>query len=510
MKKRLFVENAMLLTVTSLLLRVAGMFFRIYIANKVGDEGMGLYQLIFSLYNFGITLATTGVSVASTRMVAEWLARDGGNPRQLAGRVVRYSLLVGGAAGVLLYVSAEPACTMLLQDERAILAVRILAPSLPCMAVGAALRGCFSACRNVRSSSGSQIFEQIVRIALVAYLLPRFLPYGVSIACAVIVVGNTVSEFLSAFYMAISWKRYVAKMGSKPAKALEHPLRDYAAMSAPVTATRGIGSLLVTAENMIVPACLASWFGERAAALSAFGQLKGMAMPVLFFPFSFLATISTLLLPEITEAHAKNDTKGLERLVRSTMLVTSLVSVLMGGLFTIFSAELGQALYHSEEIGFYLRVIGPLAPLMYLESMVDGILRGLGEQIATFRYSVCDSCLRIAGTLLLVPRFGMAGFLFVMLYSNLFTSVLNLLRMLRVTGMRYDWSLWAIKPCISLAAGFIAYRFVLLPLVGAAMGLVVRLIAGMLTVGICYLLFLWLTGCISKEKLEAFRPKAKR
>jgi stage V sporulation protein B len=73
---------------------------------------------------------------------------------------------------------------------------------------------------------------------------------------------------------------------------------------------------------------------------------------------------------------------------------------------------------------------------MYLESMVDAILKGMGEQLATFRYSVLDSILRIAGILWLMPQYGMPGFLAVMTASNLLTCGLNTGRMVRQLGER--------------------------------------------------------------------------
>ncbi|MEG1931775.1 MAG: oligosaccharide flippase family protein [Pygmaiobacter sp.] len=510
MKKRLFIQNAALLTATALLLRVAGMGFRIYIAGQIGDEGMGLYQLIFTLYNLGITIATTGVSVASTRMVTEWLASETKSPKALAARVLRYSVFVGAVAGTVLFFAAQPACLYLLKDARAILPLKILAPSLPFMAAGASLRGCFAACRNVKSASGSQIFEQIIRIGIVAVLLPRLLPFGLSLACAAIMVGTTVSELLSALYMLWSWKHYLRQRVDAPCAPPPHALSRYSSISAPITATRGIGSLLVAIENMLVPLCLATALGSATAALAAFGQLKAMAMPLLFFPFSFLSTISTLMLPEITETHTRGDAAGLARLIETTLLLTAVVAVLMSGVFTIFSQDLGKALYHSNEIGFYLCVLGPLMPTMYLESMVDGILRGLGEQLATFRYSICDSCLRILGTLLLVPHFGMAGFLFVMFYSNLFTCTLNIARLLRVAKLSFCWKNWLIKPIFSIFCGYLSYRFVLLPLLGGRFVLLVRMVCGMATVSATYLVFLWLSGAVTKEQFAFMGLKVKR
>ena len=73
MKKVLFVKNALILTATALILRMAGIFFRVWLADGIGAEGIGLYQVIFSVYTLAATFATSGISTAVTRMVTERL-----------------------------------------------------------------------------------------------------------------------------------------------------------------------------------------------------------------------------------------------------------------------------------------------------------------------------------------------------------------------------------------------------------------------------------------------------
>ena len=97
----------------------------------------------------------------------------------------------------------------------------------------------------------------------------------------------------------------------------------------------------------------------------------------------------------------------------------------------LFGKDAAILLYHDAQAGRYVQVLGFVAPFMYLESMVDAILKGMGEQLATFRYSVLDSILRIAGILWLMPQYGMPGFLAVMTASNLLTCGLNTGRMVR-------------------------------------------------------------------------------
>ena len=135
------------------------------------------------------------------------------------------------------------------------------------------------------------------------------------------------------------------------------------------------------------------------------------------------------------------------------MALTGLFSVLAGAGLVLFGEPLAMLLYHEESVGQYMRVLGFIAPFMYLESMVDGILKGMGEQMATFRYSILDSALRILAMSVLIPWYGMAGFLAVMAASNLLTCTLNLHRMLHCADMKPDWAAWFILPAAVAGIG---------------------------------------------------------
>lgn len=494
-KGQSYLKNAVILTATGLLLRFAGMFFRVWVAGRIGPEGMGLYQLIFTLYTLSVNLATAGISVTATRLVAEELsANRPGGALGVLRRVLALSFGLGCAAAGLQALLAAPAARYWLGDARAARSLRLLAPSLPFMAMAAALRGYFLARRRVEPNAVSQMFEQAVRICVVMALLPAAAGRGIEAACAAVVVGNTVSETLSCLGMFWFYRRdrRAAYPAARPALPRGAMGRLWAILL-PVEGSRCMASALQTAENMLVPACLLPFLASREQAVAQYGALKGMAMPVLFFPFSFLSALATLLMPEITEAHIQGRARALERLIGRMLRLTCIGSILMAGLFTLYGPALGRLLYGSEEVGRYLRVLGPAMPFMYLESMVDGVLKGMGEQLATFRYAMWDSVLRIAGVLALLPRFGMAGFLAVMLASNAFTCILNTRRMLRAAGMRGHWLRWAAGPCLALAVALFLGHTAALRL-AAGRGDLALLVCGAAGTGLAYLLLLWPFG----------------
>ncbi len=507
MKHAVFLKNAAILTVTSLILRTVGIFFRVYMSNKIGAEGMGLYQLVFSIYVLGATFATSGISTAVTRLVADELVRGTTKSvRRILRHSILLSVLIGLASTALIFFGAELISVYWIRDIRAVPALRMLSLSLPSMGVSSCLRGYFIARRRVAVSSRAQLLEQAVRIAVVMLLIDRFATHGLATACLAVMVGDTVAEWIACGRLALGYafdkKRLKAELPPRTPVSSLPVVKSLLAIAAPITAGRYLNTILRTIENILVPNSIATYTGSQERGLSQFGALKGMALPLIFFPASFLSAMSTLLIPEISAANALHRKQTINRAVEGPLHVTLLSSILIGTVFTVFSRELGLLLYNSTEVGIYLRVLAPLTPIMYTESAVDGILKGLNQQNYSLKYSVADSSLRIVLILLLVPYRGMGGFLFIMVISNVFTSFLNVHRLLKVTGLCLRWDKWILRPLLGAgAASAVALTVTRLPFLSQIPGITLT-IAGILCLcGVYTGLMLWL-GCITPSDLR--------
>lgn len=353
--------------------------------------------------------ATSGISTAVTRLVADELVC--GTPksvRHILHRAIALSLLIGIASTALIFFGADIISAYWIKDMRAVPALRILCFSLPSMGVSSCLRGYFIARRRVGNPSRAQILSRLSASRFVMLLIDRFASMGIAYACMAVMIGDTVAEFASCGHMALGYfldRRRLKKesffaLAKKPAYPV---VRKLLSIAAPITAGRYINSILRTIENILVPNCLAKYTASKETGLSQFGMLKGMAMPLIFFPASFLNALSTLLVPEISSAAALGHKETVNRAVKHTLHITLLASILISGVFTIFSKEFGVLLYGSEEVGFYLQVLAPLTPIMYLESVVTAILKGLNQQVSSLKYSVADSALRIVLIFFLFP-----------------------------------------------------------------------------------------------------------
>lgn len=513
MKRFTFLKNAAILTATALILRTMGIFFRIYMSNAIGAEGMGLYQLIFSVYVLAAAFAGGGISTAVTRLCADELACGS---RRSVIRILHKALVLTAVISLismaLVFFSADFIAGVFLGDLRAAPALRILCPSLPFMGISSCLRGYFIARRKTGNPSAAQIFEQLIRIGVVMALLAAWAGKGVTMACAAVLLGDTVAEICSCGYMYLGYlrdKRRLPAHDERPDRPAYPVYKKILAIALPITGGRYLNTILRTVENLLIPGALSRYAGGRETGLSQFGMLKGMAMPILFFPSSFLSAMSTLLVPEISEAAARGQKQRVARTTSRSIHITLAASILIGGLFLLFAPAIGQVIYGSEEVGYLIRALAPIVPFMYLESVCDGILKGLNQQTSSFAYSIVDSLSRIGLILALVPFRGMQGFLAVMVFSNILTSSLNIRRLLMVTHLRLRLLQWIIKPLACVAAGGAGGYFLFIAMERAGLPLLASLPLALAVSSALYLLLMLLTGGIKKGDLQALRPSGR-
>ncbi len=469
LKKTLFIKNALILTVSSLVLRFVGIIFKVWLAQKIGSEGMGLYQLVFSVYVLASTFAISGTSTAVTRLVAEELAV--GNKKstlKILKRAIQISLIIAFASVSILFLGADFIGKTVLGDIRTIPALKILPLSLPFIAVTSCIRGYFIARRKITPNALSQIFEQAVRIVIIFVLITKFGDRGLSACCFAVILGDAAAEILSCVCLYLQFlcdKRNLNALSGRdyPKKSI---VKQILHISVPITSGRYLNSLLRTAENILVPKNLAKFPHSSSNALSQFGMIKGMALPLLFFPSAILNAVSTLLIPEISEAVALKKSYIVKSACERIFKITSLVGLLFGAVFLVAGGEIGLLIYKDRDVGFLLKALSPIVPLMYLDSICDGILKGLDQQSFTFRTAISDSVIRIILISIVLQKMGLTGFIFIMYFSNLLTCFLNVGRLIKISKVKINYIKTVVIPAVIALTVSLFIRFLLLQIKG--------------------------------------------
>ena len=434
MRKTLFIKNAAILTATGLILRFLGIIFKIWLAGRVGSEGIGLYHLVFSVYTLLATFASSGITVAVTRLiVSETVLGSKSGVLKIIRKSNAVVLLISFISLLISLFGSEFIALKIIGDVRSEESIAIFGFSLPFMGISAVLKGYFTARRKIGTNSFAVLFEQAVRIALCLYFVNTFSQKGTGMAVAGVILGDTIAEICSCIFMIICYRTDIKKLDFLGDAPLFSKTREILRISSPITMGRYLTSLLRTAENIIMPKALFKAGGDYSRSLSLFGSLKGMALPVLFFPSTVLNSFSTLLIPEMSEALVKKQPKIIKRDVERSIKLTLTVGIIFGGIFFFGGERIGNLIYSDQSSGYLIKVLAPLTPLMYCDFISDGILKGLDRQNFTFRVSVGDSALRILLISIFVPKTSITGFIYIMYISNVLTFCLNFFKLIKVT-----------------------------------------------------------------------------
>ncbi len=507
MKKRRFIRNAAVMTATTLLLRAIGMAFRIYISNRIGAQGMGLYQLIVSVYVLASSFASSGLTTAVTRLCTDRLAAGHHRSSTHALHIgIGIGCTIGVISAALICLTAPWIADSGLHDYRAVPSLYALSFSLPFMGISCCIKGYFLAKRKVNASSLSQIIEQVVRIGAIVVLLKQDAFQGTAMSCCAILIGDTIAEAVSCGYIVLVYAASANKSALRSAEEVPAgTARQLLTIAAPITAGRYINSGLRTIENSAVPTNLALFCGSREAALADFGKLKGMAMPLIFFPSSFLNAFSALLIPEVSEANALGHTKQVCRTVEKSISITLLSAHLIGGIFWVIAAPLSELVYGDVSIGMYIRFLAPLTPVMYVESVAVGLLKGLNQQTPSLIYGIIDSITRILLIYTLLPAFGMSGMMVLMVFSNLLTCALHMHRLMKAGHGRFLWKKWLLKPLFAVGTAIGLTQTLLNTAAAKHWDTVWICAVGVILMSVVYILLLSVTKGITAEDLTMVR-----
>lgn len=368
------------------------------------------------------------------------------------------------------------------------------------MSLSSCFKGHLLAVRRPIQIAVSDAIEQIVEVGVFVILVRRFPGLDMEMACAVIAAGVTLSEIVSCVYLYVQYLRFREKPSDYVPSGF---LRRLLAVALPVAGSSCLASALRTMENVMVPSGLRKSGMSEAAALSDYGMVRGMALPVMFLPFAFLSAFTSLLMPEISEAQAARRDGYIHTLIERVIKSCLLLSIPAAAIFAVFSESLAELVYHNSQVGMIILILSPLVPLMYFDAVADGILKGLGQQNWVLYCNIADSIIRIFMVYQLIPAMGFTGFMIVMYVSNIFNPVLSIWRMMKLSHVRLRVGEWIAKPLLAAGAAALLVRILCLrnPAAQLDVGVV---IAEIILLGVIYAALLWL---ISGEKREPVRQK---
>lgn len=428
MQNRSLFYDALLLTGTNLLLRAVGLAFQAYTASLMGAAGVGLLQLIVTVGLLAGTVGSSGVRVAAMYLSAqEFGHRRMQGVRSAMRCCLCYGLSVSTAAAVLLLFLSDAAARYWVQDLRAVLSLQVTAVFLPASVLSSVMSGYFTACGKVRTLVFTQIAERSIAVGTTLLLL--LYRQDAAWVCASIVGGSGIASVCSFAALFVLYRKDCQTAGKGKPPMTKRLLK----LCVPLALGDYMRQGLSAVEQFLIPYGLAKC-ANREAAMASYGTVVGMAFPVVMFPAALIWSVADLMVPALSRCTATGNTARIQTLTDRCFRLGTVFAALVAGTVWLTGDMLGIALYHSAEAGYYIKIFAPMVLFLYLDAVVDGMHKGLGQQVACVRYNTFTNVLDVIGLYTLLPRFGVAGYVFTYAFSHLVNFFLSIRRLLDVTA----------------------------------------------------------------------------
>lgn len=455
-KSKLFLINGTILTLTSLFMRFAILIFNIYISNKIGSEAVGVFSLVMAVYLFFITVATSGLNIAVTVIVSEKFAV---NKDKIAIKAIRtcifFSLLLGVISGLLILFFSNLITDKCLHNMVSSKPLFYIAMGLPFIAMSSCINSYFSSVRKAYKNAITQIFEFVIKMVATVILLRINISRGVEYICIALILADVISEVCSFTLIFILYIFDIKFKKLNNVRSFGQRI-NILKIAFPVAVTSYIRSGLSTLKQLIIPTQLEKSGLSCSNALSKYGTINGMVMPVVIFPTVLINSYSMLLIPEFSTYVAQKNYKAINYISNKIFKFTCAFSICICSIFLFFSNELGLVIYNNIEIGYYFKIFAPLIFFMYMDNVIDCILKGLNKQFGVMCCNILDLSVTTCFIYFLLPVMGIAGYVVSIFISELLNFCVSLFQMIKYSKLKLNFLDWILIPMV---CSLISYFF---------------------------------------------------
>lgn len=485
-------RSTMMLTAVGLVAQLLGFVYRVVLSRLIGAEVMGLYQLIMPVYSIFLSIAVTGLTVAISSLSASYYA--------LNNRRAVHQLLMTGLKGlVLLWMPLalvvilfhRQIAAQLLGDSRTRLGLVLLLPVLLLTGVENLTKHHFYGMGQVRLPAAVELGEQFVRTAAVLGLVWFLMPEDPTLTVGLIVLGMLASEVFSSSTLTLLRRRRQREEGglTGPGEASSHLRRQMINVAIPVGATALLGNLMASANSVLIPRKLMAAGLTEAAAMSKFGVVFGMTLPMLNLPSAFISALCLAIVPRLSQCKAMKKGRECREKISKAILAASVIVLPATALLVTLGPDLGQFLFQNEGVGELILPLSMGVVLSSYESVLASVLNGIGRQSWSAAISLLCGALQLAFTCL---GQGLDGFLLGVIVTSLLGVILRLMLAAKWTDLQLNLFQSFSAPALGALLSGLCVRLLYLAMGSRGCGALVTLISCAVVGLFLYLTALWM------------------
>ena len=418
-----------------LLAKVVGALYRIPLTNIIGAEGVGLYQLIFSIYALGIALTSAFSATLISRQVSACLAvgDECGAKGYFVTATAESVLSALVIAAAMFFFGSRIAAAQ--GTAEGALGYRVIAPAVAFVALLSAIKGWFNGNMDLRPTAWSMLIEQAVKLGAGLLLATLLRDRGVGVACAAALAGVTLAELTATVTLSIL---YMKRRADTPLARVS--FRRVLADGLPLRLNGLILPAAAFIDGLLIVRLLSLYGMSQGEGVAAYGIYAGAINSVVNFPVVVVISLAIAVIPLISRSKATRDIgtlKGKSTLTVKLAIVVSLPAALalillapqvVDVLYPVFSAE-------ERAVAARLLAVGAGSVLfLSLTQIYSSLLQAIDRAADAASALALSMLVRVILTILFVPRIGILGIAVATLVSYALATALDLVKWLAYTG----------------------------------------------------------------------------
>lgn len=330
--QRTFFSGVLLLTLSTVSVKVIGLIYKIPMLAYLGSEGMGYFNSAYEIYALFCIISTAGLPVALSVLISGALARG---EETSVGRIYRAAFLIFLTIGLLgsgaMVIFARLFCEFI-QSENAYYSILAIAPTVFLICISSALRGYFQGYQHMLPTALSQVIESVGKLVF-GLIFARFAlnqGYDTPTVAAYAGLGLTLGTLLSVVYLVIHKIRFSREVRGKKAFLLPRyktVWKSLARLAIPMTLGASLVSVTKLIDMTMILRRLQSIGYTEVLANQAYGSYTTLSLSVFALLPTLLNAIALPLVPILSGAIAADDGEKQRLLIRTSYRLTAIFSI---------------------------------------------------------------------------------------------------------------------------------------------------------------------------------------
>ena len=392
-KSQSLIKGTVILMVSGVITKILGFGLRMYLVRVIGDEGLGLFQMVFPIFVTASIIMTLGLPIAVSKFVARNTAQKQYNKALQFFELAIITVLFSSLVITFMFIKqAELISEVFLEDQRTYYILLAISPALFFTGLASIMRGFFQGLRIMTPTAVSRVIEQLARLIATGLILFKLTTAALEFKVTGVALGVSIGEIISFIILVAIFFYYLPQIQNQGHKQVDESktkmMGRLLQFGIPITCGKLVASLMYTLEAVTIPGQLQEIGFSTTAATSFYGQLSGMVQQLIMLPTILTIALNSNLVPAVSESLAADNQASIRNQAQKSIKLTFYFGFLAVLILWLVPYQICELLFDCREAGLILRTLATTAVFLYLAQIFSSILQGLGQPTKVVRNSI--------------------------------------------------------------------------------------------------------------------------